>query len=246
MLTRGKSTNHPGWRRGMFRIASVILLGVLAAGVAHAIPIAFERKITNADWTSGGCGGVGSVGECTLQISNVNGPVLQAFLVWHGIGNPTYTNPDVTLNGSPVTGTSVGPSSTNCWGSGSSDSYIADVSLLVPGNGAYTVAGIAQGALNNSGNGASLVVIYNDGAGFRSPRTHAIPRGDRILTHASAAGDVDRDGRLDLVEGNWSYGATKSFIPEFSHNRVVYNRGDSFEPERRQVVISYMKPLWIM
>ena len=64
--------------------------------------------------------------------------------------------------------------------------------------------------------------------------------GNALDTGETAAGDdkrqeplallgIDRDGRLDIVEGNWSYGSTKKFIPEFSHNRVLYNREGIFE-----------------
>jgi hypothetical protein len=76
------------------------------------------------------------------------------------------------------------------------------------------------------------LVVYNDGRGFQNPRVERFPPNQRVLTHSAGFGDLDRDGRLDIVEGNWSYGATKSFIAEFSHNRVLYNRGGSFEAVR--------------
>ena len=138
----------------------------LLAGNVHATPITQARTIQNVDWCSAGVGGIGSVGTGTIDLSCASGTVTAAYLYWHGINNSgtgaTYDNATVDFDGNSVTGVSLGDASTNCWGSGSSRAYEANVTSLVSGNGSYAISGLAAAA-GNSANGASLVVVFNDG-----------------------------------------------------------------------------------
>lgn len=144
---------------------------MLAGGAASAAPITFARLASGVDWTSAGIGGA-SGGGGTITLAGVSGAVTKAYLYWHGIDQPeeggdgVYDNESVTLNGNPVTGTAIGDSTTNCWpdvnGTGSSRAFRADVTNLVGGNGAYVVAGLSAKP-GHSGNGASLVVLFDDG-----------------------------------------------------------------------------------
>ena len=154
--------------RSIFALTAALLL----AAAAGATPIQNVRTETDIDWTSAGLGGVGG-GSGTISLTGVTGNVLKAFLYWHGIdrpcdgGNNTYDNGNITFNGSPVTGTSLGDATTNCWAcasgqAGSSRAFRADVTNLVSGNGNYSISGLSGQAGHNA-NGVSLVVTFNDG-----------------------------------------------------------------------------------
>jgi hypothetical protein len=153
------------------RIASI---GVLAASAllvqvqtGHADPVTHTTTETNIDWTSAGVAGIG-LGFGTITVSGVSGTVEKAFLYWHGINNSgvgaVYDNATVTIDGNAVTGVNIGDATTNCWGAGSSTAYRADVTAFVPGDGSYELAGLAA-LPGHSANGASLVVVFDDGNG---------------------------------------------------------------------------------
>ncbi|MBI5506246.1 MAG: hypothetical protein HY899_15730, partial [Deltaproteobacteria bacterium] len=140
--------------------------GLLAAAtVAHAVPVSFKHAALNTDWTSAAVGGVGG-GTGTITLAGVTGTVTKAYLYWHGINNSgtgaVYDNANITLGGSPVLGTSIGDATTNCWGSGSSRAFVADVTALVTGDGPYLVEGLSA-LTGHSANGASLIVLFDDG-----------------------------------------------------------------------------------
>lgn len=141
-----------------------VLLGLLQADAALGVPVAHTRTESNIDWTSAGVAGVGG-GSGTIQLTGVSGTVTKAFLYWHGIDNSgpgsVYDNANVTINGHAVTGAPLGDATTNCWGEGSSRAYRADVTPWVPGNGAYLIGNLSLPG--HSANGASLVVIFDDG-----------------------------------------------------------------------------------
>jgi len=152
--------------------AAVAVLSLLSAGVAHATAVSLARTEIGVDFVSGGIGGLGTgPGTGTIAISGISGTVRKGFLYWHGIdgsaigaGDGIYDNATITLNGTPVTGLSLGDASTNCWGAGSSRGFFADVTNLVlaTGNGNYVVDGL-NAAPGHSGNGASLIVMFDDG-----------------------------------------------------------------------------------
>ncbi len=147
-------------------IISLALTGVFAAATAaHAVPVSFKHAFLNTDWTSAAVGGVGG-GSGTIALTGVSGTVTGAYLYWHGMNNSgagsVYDNANINLNDNPVSGTSIGDATTNCWGSGSSRAFVADVKSLVTGNGAYVLTGLSAAPGNNA-NGASLIVLFDDG-----------------------------------------------------------------------------------
>ena len=148
----------------LLAVLAVALLGLIS--VATAEPVTHARTESNIDWASAGVCGVGGSGSGTITLGGVTGSVEKAFLYWHGIdrsgGGAVYDNQTVTINGNQVTGSPIGDATTNCWGSGSSRAFRADVTSFVSGNGSYTISGMSAG-LGHSGNGASLVVTYDDG-----------------------------------------------------------------------------------
>jgi hypothetical protein len=61
-------------------------------------------------------------------------------------------------------------------------------------------------------------------AGLRQP-----PRGNAVLSSTASFGDVDRDGDLDVVIGNWFAGASKKHPPPHSQNELWLNENGNFE-----------------
>jgi cysteine-rich repeat protein len=149
------------------RAVSILLVAFHLALVspAQAAKLALNRSFTGVDWTSAGVSGVGQ-GSGDITLSEVNGPVSAAFLYWHGLGtlpgDGEYQNDVVSIDGNEVTGTEIGRSSTNCWGDGESTAFVADVTAYVAGNGTYAITGLASRPTHQA-NGASLVVIFDDG-----------------------------------------------------------------------------------
>jgi hypothetical protein len=146
------------------------LVAAMAAGlafvstVARATPVTLGRTETNTDHVSFGLGGLGA-GPGTFVVTGVDGPVRKAFLYWHGIDQGTgavYDNETIQFAGASVTGVSLGDAETNCWEDGSSRAFFADVSHLVTGNGDYEISGLNSGGPAHEGNGASLIVLFND------------------------------------------------------------------------------------
>ena len=90
----------------------------------------------------------------------VAGP--RGFLFWHGPTNSAdpASNASVTFNGTPITGTNIGTASDNNWGFQNSQSYRADVTSLVSGNGTYNLTNFLKADADI--NGVSLIVFYND------------------------------------------------------------------------------------
>jgi hypothetical protein len=144
-------------------ILTLVFTGSLAAGA----PVTKVRTESRVDWTSAGIGSVGD-GSGTITLAGVSGTIKKVFLYWHGIdsidsgGDGVYDNETVSINGNSVTGVSLGDATTNCWGNGSSRAFRADVTPFVNGNGSYIISGMSAKPGHNA-NGASLVVIFDDG-----------------------------------------------------------------------------------
>ena len=148
-----------------FSLAVAVFSGIAAlASTASATPVTLGRTEVRTDYVSAGIGGVG-IGTASITVSGVNGGVRKAFLYWHGIDNSSslavYDNPTIQFANTQVTGISLGDAETNCWGAGSSRAFFADVTTLVTGNGSYPISGF-NGATGHLGNGASLIVLFND------------------------------------------------------------------------------------
>ncbi len=137
-------------------------------------------SVSNTDVGEFGQGGMRGSGTSSIDISGITGPVLHAFLYWHGPTNSTNpnSNASVTFKGSPVTGTNIGTASDNNWGFLNSQSYRADVTALVSGNGTYTLSNFIKENTPSACspetlppttdcvadiNGVALIVFYDDG-----------------------------------------------------------------------------------
>ena len=128
-------------------------------------PTAFE-SVLNTDFASFGFGRMrGGDGTGTIAVTGISGPVTRALLFWNSPSNssdPT-ANAAVSFGGSPITGINSGFAASNCWPFANTQSYRADVTGLVTGNGTYALADFVKaGPPAVDMNGVSLVVFYND------------------------------------------------------------------------------------
>jgi uncharacterized membrane protein YraQ (UPF0718 family) len=73
-----------------------------------------------------------------------------------------------------------------------------------------------------SGYGGTVRALLNDGERFQESPTIVSFPGSRLVTLAAGFGDLDRDGDLDAVLGNWSFGAAEAYDPAHSANQVVH------------------------
>lgn len=125
-----------------------------------------RQTISSTDIVAAGVGGLRTVGSGVINLADLSGPVEKAYLYWHGATRTTdpAAIANVFVNGTPITGQQIGYSSSNCWGYANSQAYRADVTSLVAatGNGAYSLTGFGSGG-DIDGNGASLIVFYDDG-----------------------------------------------------------------------------------
>lgn len=120
-------------------------------------------SVSNTDVSEFGEGGMRGNGTGSINVSGITGPVGAAVLYWNGPTNSTdpNSNASVTFNGAPITGTNIGTANNNCWGFTNSQSYRADVTPLVTGDGTYSLSNFTKA--NADINGVSLIVFYDDG-----------------------------------------------------------------------------------
>ncbi|MCF6234677.1 MAG: hypothetical protein L3J36_16500, partial [Rhodobacteraceae bacterium] len=97
-------------------------------------------------------------GDGIINMTGVVGEVKAAFLYWGELNFSGSSDTEITLNGNAVSGTKLGTSVDTCWGSDHSVGYFADVTAYVNGDGTYNIEGMGEG-----GQGASLVIVYDDG-----------------------------------------------------------------------------------
>jgi len=122
-------------------------------------------SVSNTDVAEFGYGGMRGDGTGTITVGGVSGTVTKALLYWNGpttSTNPT-ANAAVTFADTAITGTNIGFASSNCWSPpfDNSQSYRAEVTSLVSGNGPYSLANFTKPDADI--NGVALIVFYNNG-----------------------------------------------------------------------------------
>jgi hypothetical protein len=191
-------------------------------------------SVSNTDLAEFGFGGMRGNGTGSITASGITGPVTHAFLFWHGPTNSTdpAANASVTFNGTPITGTNIGFASDNNWGFQNSQSYRADVTSLVSGDGTYSLSNFLK-APNVDINGVSLIVFYNDSDPSNdrnvvawngndsnvTPLTYATDGWDETLTNVPYPGSGT--ATLDLIVSDGQY--------VFTDDALVVN-GTTIEP----------------
>ena len=121
--------------------------------------------ISNTDVAEFGFGGMRGNGVGSIDVTDLptGSVVTKALLFWNGPTNSAdpAANAAVTFADAPILGTNIGFASSNCWPFDNSQSYRADVTSLVTGNGTYSLADFTK--VDADINGVALIVFYNDG-----------------------------------------------------------------------------------
>jgi hypothetical protein len=73
--------------------------------------------------------------------------------------------------------------------------------------------------------------LLSDEGKFSSAGLNQTPRGNAVLSSTASFGDIDQDGDLDAVIGNWFAGASKKHPPPHSQNEIWINEDGGFKVE---------------
>ena len=123
-----------------------------------------QLSVSDTDVGEFGFGGMRGDGTGSIAVEGVSGTVTKALLYWNGPTNSADPSANATVNfaGTPVTGVNIGFASANCWDFANSQSYRADVTPLVTGDGTYGLSNFRKSA-DVEINGVALIVFFNDG-----------------------------------------------------------------------------------
>lgn len=104
---------------------------------------------------------------CTVSVSGLPSccVILKAFLWADASGNgaavtASVTNPNSVSNTFPMT--IIGQDADKCWGFQGTDSYRADVTSIIDGNGNYIFSGFPTGTSGADIDGFAMMIIYSD------------------------------------------------------------------------------------
>ncbi|MBI4814898.1 MAG: choice-of-anchor D domain-containing protein [Deltaproteobacteria bacterium] len=154
-----------------------------------------------------GLGGIRTVGSGSLSLRGVSGSVRSALLYWNGPTSVADAQANATIEfaGVSVEGKNVGFASSNCWPFSNGQSYRADVTQLVTGDGDYTVDNLIKGPFIEI-NGVSLIVVYDDGNSSNDVGIWMIDANDSNIASAfepagwlQSVGPVSRPTAADRV-----------------------------------------------
>lgn len=146
-------------------LATALVAGLAASASAQLNATAFYSGNVRGDFAAAGLGTRGS-GPVNFNLNGVGGGVVRAFAVWNFLSNNALGSQGeqtITVNNNRVTafqGYSASPDL--CWGFGGINTYVADVTGIITGNGAITVFGADDGA-GRLGEGVSIVAVWDDG-----------------------------------------------------------------------------------
>jgi hypothetical protein len=111
--------------------------------------------------------GVEQPAEMVINNLPVQAVIEKAFLWWSTSGSSTsvsvtFKNPDDVEETIP--GTLIGSGADKCWSFGGSQTFRADVTHLISGNGSYHVSGLSTGfnLTDDDTDGASLFIVYSN------------------------------------------------------------------------------------
>ncbi|MEI9950070.1 MAG: thrombospondin type 3 repeat-containing protein [Pseudomonadota bacterium] len=114
----------------------------------------------------GGRGGDAKT-SATITVAGLptNAIISKTWLYYGTIGGPGAT---ITLDGTPLTATLAGTAADTCWSRPAGNfAYRVDVTNMVSGNGSHILTGFPSGTSTVDGQGASLLVLYQNPADSR-------------------------------------------------------------------------------
>jgi uncharacterized membrane protein YraQ (UPF0718 family) len=100
--------------------------------------------------------------------------------------------------------------------------------------------GVALVDLNNDGQPDLYVstyrggnyIVYNNQGSFPARNLHRLPELGSTFVNAAAFADMDLDGDIDIIAGNWTAGRWTRLPGESSRNAILWNETDHFRVER--------------
>ncbi len=75
-------------------------------------------------------------------------------------------------------------------------------------------------------------IVYNDQGTFPAENRHVLPKMGSTFLNAVAFADMDLDGDIDIIAGNWTAGRWTRLPGESSRNAILWNETDHFRVER--------------
>jgi hypothetical protein len=177
----------------------MVATGVITSATpAAATELGNKTVVSNTDFASFGVGGMRGTGTGTIAVAGVSGTVTKALLYWNGPTNGgSSVNATVSFAGNSISGTNIGTSSDNCWSFTNSQSYRADVTSYVSGNGSYALSNFRKtGPPVAEINGASLIVFFNDGNGANNRDVTIVDGNDSNVTNPN-----DTNGWNSTISG---------------------------------------------
>jgi hypothetical protein len=146
-------------------LATALVAGIAASASAQISATAFYSGNVRGDFSAAGSGTRGS-GSSTFNLAGVGGGVVRAFAVWNFLSNNalgTSGEATITVNNTRVNAFQGYRGTPDlCWGLNGINTYVADVTGIITGNGAITVFGADDGA-GRLGEGVSIVAVWDDG-----------------------------------------------------------------------------------
>jgi hypothetical protein len=147
-------------------LATALVAGIAASASAQISATAFYSGNVRGDFSAAGSGTRGS-GSSTFNLAGVGGGVVRAFAVWNFLSNNalgTSGEATITVNNTRVNAFQGYRGTPDlCWGLNGINTYVADVTGIITGNGAITVFGADDGA-GRLGEGVSIVAVWDDGS----------------------------------------------------------------------------------
>lgn len=146
-------------------ITLAALAGLAMSAFAQVGPNPFFSANVRGDFAAGGWSTRGG-GPSNVNLAGVGGGVVRAFAVWNFLSNNALGaagEATISVNGNQVNafmGASAAPDL--CWGFNGVNTYVADVTGIVLGNGVYNINGAQDGA-GRFGEGVSIVAVWDDG-----------------------------------------------------------------------------------
>ncbi|MDX2018513.1 MAG: hypothetical protein SFY95_12850 [Planctomycetota bacterium] len=146
---------------------TVALAGLATTALAQVGPNAFYSANVRGDFAAGGWSTRGNAAS-NVNLAGVGGGVVRAFAVWNFLSNNALGaagENSIIINGNAVNafmGATGAPDL--CWGFNGVNTYVADVTGIVLGNGVYNVNGAQDGA-GRLGEGVSIVAVWDNGTG---------------------------------------------------------------------------------